>query len=71
LLRIKGGGPFFASEVVSGYIYTYAFGGASVGRAVSTANLGYASAAALFMSLIVLGVTIVQAVVLRSTRKAV
>ncbi len=67
---LTGGGPYFASEVVSGYIYAYAFGGSAVGRSVTSANIGYASAASLFMSLVVLGVTIIQAIVLRSTRKA-
>jgi len=67
---LTGGGPFFASEVVSGYIYSYAFGGSAVGRSVSSVNIGYASAASLFMSLVVLGITIIQAVVLRRTRKA-
>jgi len=67
---LTGGGPFFASEVVSGYIYSYAFGGSAVGRSVSSVNIGYASATSLFMSLVVLGITIIQAVVLRRTRKA-
>jgi ABC-type sugar transport system permease subunit len=55
---LTGGGPFFSSEVVSGYIYTYAFGGG--GRNASPANLGYASAASFFMNLLVLGVTLIQ-----------
>ncbi|MGL4610504.1 MAG: carbohydrate ABC transporter permease [Trueperaceae bacterium] len=58
---LTGGGPSFASEVVSGYIYSYAFGSAtgSTGAAV-TRNVGYASAAAVLMSIIVLGVTLLQ-----------
>lgn len=63
------GGPYFASEVVSGYIYTYAFGGNSVGRAFSSANLGFASAASFFMSLLVLAITLVQVVVMRYVRR--
>jgi ABC-type sugar transport system permease subunit len=63
------GGPYFASEVVSGYIYTYAFGGDGVGRAFSSANLGYASAASFFMSILVLGITLIQVTVLRVVRK--
>lgn len=59
------GGPYFASEVVSGYIYTYAFGGNSVGRSFSSSNLGFASAAAFFMSLLVLGITLVQVISMR------
>lgn len=57
---MTGGGPFFSSEVVSGYIYSYAFGSTGLGGTSVTPNIGYASAAALFMSFIVLGVTLVQ-----------
>lgn len=63
------GGPFFASEVVSGYIYTYAFGGSSVGRSFSSSNLGFASAASFFMSLLVLGITLIQVVTLHFVRR--
>jgi raffinose/stachyose/melibiose transport system permease protein len=52
---LTGGGPFFASEVVGGYIYSYAFGG--VGR---TPNVGYASAASVFMNILILGITLAQ-----------
>ena len=51
------GGPFYASDVVSTYIYSYAFTSA---RGTSEANYGYASAASLFMSLIVLAITALQ-----------
>jgi ABC-type sugar transport system permease subunit len=61
------GGPFFSSEVVAGYIYSYAFGG--VGVTGQTANIGFASAAAFFMSLIVLGVTVIQIAVGRRVNK--
>jgi ABC-type sugar transport system permease subunit len=57
---MTGGGPFFSSEVVSGYIYGYAFGSSGLGGATVKPNMGYASAAAVFMSVIVLGVTMIQ-----------
>jgi ABC-type sugar transport system permease subunit len=62
---MTGGGPFFSSEVVSGYIYGYAFGSSGLGSSAVTPNIGYASAAALFMSFIVLGVTLLQLLVNR------
>lgn len=60
---LTGGGPFFSSEVVTGYIYTYAFGGQ--GRASSPANLGYASAGSFIMNMLVLGVTMIQLYIVR------
>jgi ABC-type sugar transport system permease subunit len=61
------GGPFYASDVVSTYIYSYSF---SSERGFSSANFGYASAAALFMSLLLLGFTTLQFIlVARSRRK--
>jgi raffinose/stachyose/melibiose transport system permease protein len=62
---MTGGGPFFSSEVVSGYIYAYAFGSSGLGGTSVTPNVGYASAAAILMSFIVLGVTVVQLLVNR------
>jgi ABC-type sugar transport system permease subunit len=53
-------GGQFNSEVVSGYIYNYAFGSSGLGGSSVTPNMGYASAAAVFMSVIVLGVTLIQ-----------
>jgi ABC-type sugar transport system permease subunit len=53
-------GGQFNSEVVSGYIYGYAFGSSGLGGSAVTPNMGFASAAAVFMSLIVLGVTLIQ-----------
>ncbi|MHB0870381.1 MAG: carbohydrate ABC transporter permease, partial [Chloroflexota bacterium] len=57
VLVMTGGGPYFASEVVSTYIYHYAFTPASI---QAEANVGYASAAALFMGLMVMGITVMQ-----------
>jgi raffinose/stachyose/melibiose transport system permease protein len=62
------GGPFYASDVVSTYIYSYTF---STDRGASQANFGYASAASLFMSLMILGLTVVQTVaVARAKRRS-
>ncbi len=60
------GGPYFASDVVSTYVYSYTFGSS---RGNTSANFGYASAAALFMSLLVLGLTLAQVVVVRWSRR--
>jgi ABC-type sugar transport system permease subunit len=60
------GGPFFASDVVSTYVYSYTFGST---RGDSSANFGYASAAALFMSLLVLGLTLLQVLVVGWSRR--
>lgn len=61
------GGPFYASDVVSTYIYGYTFTSA---RGASDANFGYASAAALFMSVLVLGITALQALVVARARRS-
>ena len=57
---LTGGGPFFSSEVMNGYIYRYAFGTGGVGGSTSTPNIGYASAAGFLMSMLVLAITLVQ-----------
>lgn len=64
---LTGGGPFYASEVVGGYIYRYAFGLGT--RGASPGNLGYASAASFFMSLILLVIALTQAGVAWYTRR--
>lgn len=48
------GGPFFASEVMEVFIYRNAFGESGIPR------LGYASAAALFFGITVLGLSLLQ-----------
>lgn len=60
------GGPFYASDVVSTYIYSYSF---SSSRGFSSANYGYASAAALFMSVLLLGFTTAQFVIIARARR--
>ena len=62
---LTGGGPFFSSEVVNGYIYRYAFGSGGLGSQSSVPNLGFASAAALFMGVLVMVITGLQALVSR------
>lgn len=57
---LTGGGPFFSSEVVNGYIYRYAFGSGGLGGSASQPNIGFASAAGFLMSMLVLAITLVQ-----------
>ncbi|MCL5961694.1 MAG: sugar ABC transporter permease [Chloroflexi bacterium] len=66
VLVMTGGGPFYSSEVVSTYIYHYAFTSAA---STSEANVGYASAAALFMGLLVMGITVMQLLAVRYARQ--
>ena len=63
---MTGGGPYFSSEVVSTYIYHYAFTPASI---QAESNVGYASAAALFMGLLVMGLTAMQLVAVKYARE--
>jgi multiple sugar transport system permease protein len=51
---MTGGGPFFATEVMELYIYRNAFGAGEIPR------LGYASAAAVFFGVTVLGLSLMQ-----------
>ena len=66
VLVMTGGGPYFSSEVVSTYIYHYAFTPASI---QAESNVGYASAAALFMGIMVMGLTLLQLVAVRYARQ--
>jgi ABC-type sugar transport system permease subunit len=52
------GGPYFATDVVGTYIYRQAFYTSEIGD--SEANLGYASAAAFFMGVLVMAISILQ-----------
>jgi multiple sugar transport system permease protein len=68
---LTGGGPFYASEVVGGYIYTYAFGGAAgSGRSASPANLGVANAASFLFTTILIGLAVLQGAVLTRSQKS-
>lgn len=69
---LTGGGPYFASSVVSTYIYQEAFGSYSVGGAgggVVQPNVGFASAASFFFGLILIVLTGIQALVWRYARR--
>src|SRR5690606_18233120 len=61
---MTGGGPFFASEVMEVYIYRNAFGEGGLPR------LGYASAAALFFGITVLGLSLLQGLGLKKVNDA-
>ena len=57
------GGPYFATDVVGTYIYRLAFYSTEGGD--TYARLGYASAAAFFMGLLVMGISILQLAAVR------
>lgn len=57
------GGPYFATDVIGTYIYRQAFFITPSGD--SGARLGYASAAAFFMGLLVIGISVIQFFVVR------
>jgi ABC-type sugar transport system permease subunit len=57
------GGPYFATDVVGTYIYRKAFYVTYEGD--TTARLGYASAAAFFMGVMVMGVSLIQLAAVR------
>ena len=65
VLVMTGGGPYYSSEVVSTYIYHHAFTPASI---QAESNVGYASAAAFFMGVLVMGLTVAQLVAVRAMR---
>lgn len=66
VLALTDGGPFYATEVPMTYIYHYAF--RPVRGTGTTINLGFASAAALFYSVLLLGLTAGQVLVVRWSR---
>jgi ABC-type sugar transport system permease subunit len=66
---LTGGGPYFASEVVSTYIYHQAFGGVSTTGVPIQPNVGFASAASFFYGVILMVITSVQFLIVRSMRR--
>jgi len=66
VLTLTNGGPYYSSDVVSTYVYGYAF---TSSRGSTQANFGFASAASIFMGVIVMGLTLLQWLALRLTRK--
>ena len=61
------GGPFFATDVVGTYIYRMAFFVQPSGDVSS--RMGYASAAAFFMGVLVMGISLLQIVAVRRIRR--
>lgn len=59
------GGPYFASDVVGTYIYRLAF--FSTGVSEGGSNLGFAAAAAFFMGLLVMAVSLLQLLLIKVT----
>ncbi|WP_432825074.1 carbohydrate ABC transporter permease [Dactylosporangium sp. CA-092794] len=59
---LTNGGPYFATEVVNTYIYHLAFGGSGG----ADPDVGLASAASFFYGMLLITVSVVQVVVLRS-----
>jgi ABC-type sugar transport system permease subunit len=57
VLALTGGGPYYASEVIQTYIFSFAFPN-RYGNATAAPNYGYASAASIFVNLILLGLTV-------------
>lgn len=57
------GGPYYATDVVSTYIYRMAFYTTERGEAF--ARIGYASAAAFFLGLLIMGISIFQFIAIR------
>ena len=57
------GGPYFATDVVSTYIYRQAFFINATGD--SDSRLGYASAAAFFMGVLIMGISVLQILAVR------
>jgi ABC-type sugar transport system permease subunit len=66
VLTLTNGGPYYSSDVVSTYVYGYAFTSA---RGSSQANFGFASAASIFMGFMVMGITVLQLLAIRVSRK--
>lgn len=64
VLVMTKGGPYFTTDVVRTYIYRQAFGISATGEA--TYRLGFASAAALFMGILVIGFTALQFLAVRN-----
>ena len=61
------GGPYFATDVVGTYIYRQAFYMTAAGD--DAGQVGYASAAAFFMGVLVMGISLLQFVAVRSAAR--
>ena len=67
VLVLTYGGPYYATEVVQTYIYKFAFAGTEVGGGRTA--VGFASAAALLMGVMVLGLTGLQVLLVTRLRR--
>ena len=69
VLALTGGGPFYASEVIQSYIFSFAFPQRYGNNMLVEANYGYASAASIFVNVILLGITILNVIAIRNARR--
>lgn len=68
VLALTGGGPYYASEVIQTYIFSFAFPN-RYGNAAADPNYGYASAAAIFVNIILLGLTLMNVLAIRNAKR--
>lgn len=68
VLALTSGGPYYASEVIQTYIFSFAFP-QRYGNPTATANFGYASAASIFVNIILLGLTVMNVLAVRNARR--
>lgn len=64
LLTLTNGGPFYATEVIDIYVYRQAF-------ASNVPRLGYASAAALFFGVCIIGISAIQMLLITLVRRRI
>ncbi|RKY82306.1 sugar ABC transporter permease [candidate division KSB1 bacterium] len=67
VLVLTYGGPYYATEVVQTYIYKFAFAGTEISG--GRTEVGFASAAALFMGIMVLALTGLQVLIVTRLRR--
>lgn len=67
VLALTGGGPYYASEVIQTYIFSFAFPNRYGQRA--DPNLGYASAASIFVNVLLLGLTVLNVMAIRNSKR--
>jgi ABC-type sugar transport system permease subunit len=68
VLALTGGGPYYASEVIQTYIFSFAFPN-RYGNTAADPNYGYASAASIFVNIILLGLTLMNVLAIRNARR--
>lgn len=69
VLALTGGGPYYASEVIQTYIFSFAFP-QRYGNLSASPNLGYASAASIFVNVILLGLTVLNVYSIRNAKRS-